>query len=287
MKKISCLIVALSCLLVLSGCYYGVHKKVSRRFEKDYERNMKIDLETSSGNIDIDNWDRDYIEIRAEINAYAMTEDRAYELAENTEIDFSQRDGKLKIRKTSYTQSVNESVSVDYKLKLPCYFNSDFETNSGDVKVEEAVGDLQIKTSSGDIELEEIGGNVQIDTSSGDLEAEELVGDLTYTSSSGDLEVDYLIGKVTLETSSGDIKGAFDLKEEDNRIDTSSGDVKVKLEGWPSLRVELTTSSGHIDISNLDLKIFEREEEVVEGIIGNGEGKLRIDTSSGDITLSD
>jgi hypothetical protein len=288
MKKISVLLLILTLLLFSLGCNIDLESHRERRsFEKDYYLLSELDIATSAGDIVVDNWDKDYIKINAIIKGYAENQDKALELVRNTKIDFSYFNKELKVRKNDQQASFNKNVTVEYRIMTPEEFSANLATSSGDVKIEKQVGDLEIATSSGEITIKDLNGDLNSNTSSGDLQVGDLKGALEHRSSSGDVEIDFLDGKVDIETSSGDVEGIFDLGATSNRINLSSGEAMVDLAPDPSLELLLTTSSGDIDITDINLDILKLSDEVVKGVIASGDGQLEINTSSGDINLSE
>ncbi len=126
------------------------------------------------------------------------------------------------------------------------------KAGSGDIALSEIKGDVRLNVGSGDIALTQIGGNIQCETSSGDIRVDSKVGAgvrWQLETSSGDVSVT-LPGEarfaIAAETSSGDIEIDFPLTvsgklskravrgtvgespEAEIRIETSSGDIRVK-----------------------------------------------------------
>jgi len=174
MKKISVLLLILTCVLFSLGCNIDLESYSERRsFKKDYYQGMELDLATSAGDIVVDNWDKDYIQINAIIKGYAENQDKALELVRGTKIDFSYYNKELKVRKNDHQASFNKNVTVEYRIMTPEEFSANLATSSGEVKIGKQRGDLEIATSSGEITIKDLHGDLNSNTSSGDINLSE------------------------------------------------------------------------------------------------------------------
>lgn len=179
------------------------------------------------------------------------------------------------------------------------------DMGSGNVAARASAGDLSIDTGSGGITVDGFDGDVNLDTGSGGVELRDVRGqDVTVDTGSGSvtvsgihagkLEVDTGSGgielrgvsspDVTLDTGSGGIEVELMEDVEVLEIDTGSGDVTVWVPSSVGARVELDTGSGGIDL-DLPLEVREVERDHVEGILGDGRGRIQVDTGSGRISL--
>jgi hypothetical protein len=162
------------------------------------------------------------------------------------------------------------------------------DVGSGDVKVSDAAGDVNVDTGSGDVTLNGVrGGDVGIDTGSGDVtgttvEARSLKID---TGSGGVQLAGISSADVNLDTGSGDIQLDVDATLRSFHAETGSGDVKLRAPASLGAEVDFETSSGEIR-SDFDVTVTRREEDHLVGRIGDGRGRLSIDTGSGDVTLT-
>lgn len=161
-------------------------------------------------------------------------------------------------------------------------------TGSGDVDVRTAAGDVNLETGSGDVTLSGMDGsrltlntgsgnvtvtdakapNVHVETGSGDVEA---------TSTSGD--------DLSFETGSGNVNVALVTTFRSVRINTGSGDVTLKVPPTIGAEVQLDTGSGEIDLGGLSLQVRRIQHDHVTGTIGDGKGRLSVETGSGDVHL--
>jgi len=162
------------------------------------------------------------------------------------------------------------------------------DVGSGNVKVSDAEGDVNVDTGSGDVVLTGIkGGEVGIDTGSGDVTGTTLgARSLKIDTGSGGVHLAGLAAAdVNIDTGSGDIDLDVDASLRSFHAETGSGDVKLRAPASLGAEVDFETSSGEIR-SDFDVAVTRREEDHLVGRIGDGRGRMSIDTGSGDVTLT-
>ena len=179
------------------------------------------------------------------------------------------------------------------------------ELSSGNVDADEIGGDLHIRLSSGNAFLRGIGGMVALEGTSGDAEIHDVGGDVDVTLSSGDLVVEGCRGGVNARTYAGDVKiddvtgsvvastGSGDIDAtltpvgaKDNRFESASGIVTVAFhtpEGY-GFMLEVHTGTGAIE-GDLEIKLDEISRNDLKGLVGNGAGRVTVETASGDIRI--
>lgn len=179
------------------------------------------------------------------------------------------------------------------------------DTHASPVTVDGARGTLSVDVGSGSIEVSDVEGDVDLDTGSGGVRATNVRGDeLNIDTGSGSvvvrdatvrsLNVDTGSGgvdvlsssaqHVMIDTGSGGVDATLLSNPDDIEIDTGSGSVTVGLPADYGGRVDIETSSGAIDLDfPVEVRHFERNE--VSGTIGNGNGRLAIDTGSGSVRI--
>lgn len=161
------------------------------------------------------------------------------------------------------------------------------DTGSGDIELDGATGDIVLDTGSGDVSVRDVGeGDLVVDTGSGDVSGRAFaVASLNVDTGSGDVSLeDVRATEVTVDTGSGDVDAGFASNIEDLRVDTGSGDVALTLPAAWTGAVELETASGDIH-SDFEVSAEEMDEDHLHGRVGEGGGRLEVDTGSGDIRL--
>jgi hypothetical protein len=164
-----------------------------------------------------------------------------------------------------------------------------FDSGSGDVTVRGMQGTLRADTGSGDIVLSNLNGKLfDADTGSGSVEATDVqVERLHFDAGSGDLRVANLVApEVLVDTGSGDASLEFSGGTiDDLSFDTGSGNVSLALPPAVDATVSIDTSSGDPSVQRTDA-VFERHERGDTVLrFGQGRGRVRIDTGSGDVVI--
>lgn len=161
-------------------------------------------------------------------------------------------------------------------------------TGSGDVDVRTAAGDVSLETGSGDVTLSGMDGSrLVLNTGSGNVTVTDAkAADVHIETGSGDLEATSTSGDdLSFETGSGNVNVALTTTFRSVRINTGSGDVTLKVPPTIGAEVQLDTGSGDIDLGGLSLQVRRIQHDHVTGTIGDGKGRLSVETGSGDVHL--
>jgi DUF4097 and DUF4098 domain-containing protein YvlB len=161
------------------------------------------------------------------------------------------------------------------------------DTGSGEVIVEGFEGELHVDTGSGSVEIHDVmGGDVVIDTGSGSIVGNGVTArSLRMDTGSGLIRVRGVSAPaMVLDTGSGSVDVELTGDLDDAEIDTGSGSVTVRVPESLGAEVWLDTGSGNVEI-DLPFEARAVERDHVRGTLGDGRGRLRIDTGSGRIHL--
>jgi hypothetical protein len=162
------------------------------------------------------------------------------------------------------------------------------DTGSGEIDLRDASGDVKLESGSGDITATNVhGGVIKIETGSGNItltgaEATHLgletgSGDITVTGAKGD--------ELAFETGSGSVDVGLTAAFQNLAIETGSGDVTLRVPPTIGAQVDLDTGSGEFDLGGLTMQVRRLEEDHISGTIGDGRGRLSIETGSGNVRL--
>ena len=215
------------------------------------------------------------------------------------------------------------SRSVSYRISVPSGAQADIHTASGEIDVEglsgavslatvsgdvraaELTGGLKVSTTSGEVELSDIAGKLDVESISGDVRLEDgkvdgatvsttsgevaldgVAGALKLVSVSGDMHVrDARDGQLELSTTSGGIEYEGSLGSGSvNKVDSISGDVRLRLPESSGFRLDASTVSGDLS-SDFELRGGEPSLRSLSGVAGDGSATLTIGTTSGDISI--
>ena len=163
------------------------------------------------------------------------------------------------------------------------------DTGSGDVSVNGMRGTLRLDTGSGNLTVSRMTGDLlDADTGSGDVDATDVQVDrFRFDTGSGNVRARNLTARRgVVDTGSGNADivysgGAVD----DLTVDTGSGRVLLTLPPEADARVSIETGGGDATISRTGVVFERRDEDGVVLRIGQGRGRIRIDTGSGDVVI--
>ena len=162
------------------------------------------------------------------------------------------------------------------------------DTGSGNVTVTDVAGEIKLDTGSGDVTVTGVTGTgLKLDTGSGNVTCERVaVDDLKVDTGSGDVELTGVRAKsVGLDTGSGDVtlEMLTDLDVLD--VDTGSGGVTITVPADFGAQLDIETGSGGIDFTGLTIQARKIEEDHIVGQVGDGRGRVKIETGSGGVRL--
>lgn len=163
----------------------------------------------------------------------------------------------------------------------------DVDVGSGAVQVSDARGNVRIDTGSGAVQVGGVRGNrLEIDTGSGGVSGSDVaVGSLLVDTGSGSVS---LTGVATddasVDTGSGRVLLELLRDARRVRIDTGSGGVTLGLPTNFGAELEVETGSGGITV-DLPVQMRRGGRTSLSGRIGDGDGRVEIDTGSGGVRI--
>ena len=162
------------------------------------------------------------------------------------------------------------------------------DTGSGNVEVSNVEGtELNIDTGSGDVRVTGASsGDINIDTGSGNVTGTTLkTTDLSVDTGSGNIELSGVTAtSLNMDTGSGDVDIDLMTDTDDIKVDTGSGDVTIGIPSGFGSTVDLSTSSGDVD-TDVEIQVTRRGRQHLIGRIGDGQGRMTIETGSGNVTI--
>jgi hypothetical protein len=119
-------------------------------------------------------------------------------------------------------------------------------TSSGDMRIGDVSGKLELKTASGDVTLESlVSEKAALVTVSGDVEIGRVDASLSLRTVSGDVELGGSRGALTVATTSGDVD-VRGLEAGELRIQSVSGDVRIAVARGTQVFVDAASVSGDL-----------------------------------------
>ncbi len=229
------------------------------------------------------------------------------------------------VRSFSFGILYDNQYEYRYIIQAPRYLKLDLEGEDGNVEIEGLTGEIDCRIDDGNLELRRIitplvrirfaDGNVSLKEVESELEIRgedgsislknckipraslELEdGNIFIRDSGGNFKIDTYDGNVkmvrthlkeaTIRTEDGGVD--LDLlksKNLDLTVRTTDGYVTVDLEGGTSAAFNIHTGDGSIRTSLTYATVDRHSRHAVSGRLYNGEGRIRISTVDGSITL--
>jgi lia operon protein LiaG len=127
---------------------------------------------------------------------------------------------------------------------------------------------------------------LSIDTGSGSVTAADVKGtELTINTGSGNIGVSGVtIPQVSLEAGSGAVTADLKGDPREVSVETGSGDITLKVPPTVGAELEIQTSSGEIE-TDFPVLVTRHARDHLTGRIGDGKGKISVETGSGGVKL--
>lgn len=257
-------------------------------------RETTLEVYNKYGTIQITQWKKDSVMIRAEIKAVASDKEKLGKMFDGISINMTE--SKYQIRaETSFTQNIgmlfenfkgmtskiisyDSRVEINYYISIPEYLNLKIENKYGDVYMEDNTGDFSIAVSNGSFKANSLGKNStlkltfcdatvgsiasgKIDASFSEVSSNEL-GDVTISSISSKYEVKKA-GTISIESR----RDKFFI----DNIKTIKGNSYFTEFNLKNLRAEASLSTRYGNL-NIDL-------------IQNGFESINLNTGYTDVSL--
>lgn len=260
----------------------------------------EVDVSDVSGQIEITGWDKPLVAVSADIDNDSQ----------NLEVHSSS--GRTSIRITRGTRRWFGGGDVRLVVHVPRESEVDVSGVSAGIVSRAVVGTQRLQTVSGDIDAELGSGNDEAKTVSGtihlkgtggpgSLRATSVSGEVSITNTAGDLEASTISGRlnaqlasarsVRLHTTSGEVELTARLDRGATvETETISGEQRIAASAAAGYQFEVRSFSG--DIDDCFGQRSERTSEYgpgtrLNGTRGGGDGRVRIKSLSGSISLCD
>ncbi|MGK7311769.1 MAG: DUF4097 family beta strand repeat-containing protein [Candidatus Longimicrobiales bacterium M2_2A_002] len=161
------------------------------------------------------------------------------------------------------------------------------DTGSGSVDVVGMEGDLDIDTGSGSVRIADVNAErVGVDTGSGGVEGEGVQARrIEIDTGSGGIELRRSSARdVELDTGSGSVRAELATDIDRLIADTGSGSVTLRLPDGLNAELDIDTGSGGIEV-DFPVMATHRERGELRGRIGDGGGRIEVDTGSGSVRI--
>jgi putative adhesin len=160
-------------------------------------------------------------------------------------------------------------------------------TGNGDVTVEKASNDVEIRSGNGDVRVTLTAGQVDVATGNGELEIDGATGPVKATTGNGRVYVLTSSGPVTARTGNGeiDVRMKTLTGSSDMQFTTGNGSITVALPGNFNGEIEASTGNGEFR-SDFPVQVIGRlNPHHVRGTIGTGGRLIKMSSGSGRLEL--
>ena len=257
-----------------------------------------VQIENLKGRVEVRAWDRPEVKVTGTLG----------DGVERLVVDGDRRSLRIEVKYPSQSRNTEPTVLI---VQVPVLADLEVETVAADIDVHGmASRELSLESVSGDVTATGAPGSGSIETVSGDVRATLNSRDLSVETVSGELVVQgRLNGEISLESVSGNIR-LGNLGEKANKVSVStvSGDMALRLALAESGHCAVESVSGNLRLrmpANLSASVsaesfsgklrapqakIEREGfgpgSSFNTRYGSGKGTIRIETFSGDATLT-
>ena len=236
----------------------------TKEFKKtiDFHSKGQVEVKTTNGNIDMTSWDRNALEVEAEIKVKARSQRDAEKILDKVKILIEKSGDRITIAPDypkrhdgdGFWDWVFGSESrpvVNFKIKVPRETNPTARSTNGRIYVSDIEGETELKTTNGGIEARDMLGSVDAKTTNGSISI--------YVAQFGN----------------------------DDRLDlnTTNGSIELTLPSDVKANIEASTVNGSIRTDfpmTVQGKISRKR---LDGVINDGGGSIELSTINGSISI--
>jgi len=232
------------------------NKKVNRTFE--VESNSLLSISNKYGDVHINTWDKNVIELKITITAKKRNERTAQDYLDKVEIDITESSNHIQIE-TEISGNINngngEKLSIDYLVSMPKSNDLELKHSYGSLFLGDLTGDVELKMSYGNMTVQDLTGDSEVKLSYGNGEIAKM--------KSGSLSIGY-------SNLSVDDIGSVDLSCQYSNVDlTKTKDIELSNK-YGSLEIEeINNLKGSSRYGSLEIdKLF--NSLILDLVYGNG-----------------
>jgi DUF4097 and DUF4098 domain-containing protein YvlB len=263
----------------------------------DISPNKNLFLETDEGDISINTWDESKVYVKILGNEKAK---------EKMNFDFNNNGDKVEIkakREHSLFSLFSNGIRLRFEIKVPKNFNVNLHTSGGNISVNDLSGGNLLRTSGGNIDLNSINGSIdaktsggnfalnningatKISTSGGNISAKNFIGDFDASTSGGNIDLKGTDSRIDAETSGGSVYAEYTGENKGIKLETSGGEVTLKVPKNISADVNLSTSGGSVNCDLTMSDIQKSSNSSLRGKVNGGGKEIKLESSGGDVKL--
>lgn len=252
------------------------------------DRGDRIVLENISGEISIEAWDRDVLEIRGEDEQSGLVARRA---GGAIRIGRADRKGRSRTVEASIRVPAWADIEVSGR-QLELWVDGvegsvDVNTIDGDLWIRNVGGPVEVRTIEGEVDISGVRNGVRASSQSDDVLLRDVSGPIAVHSGSGDLTlIDIVSDDVRAETQDGDVHFSGEISDRgDYRFFVHDGDASIAIPSGSNARVSVSTFDGEFESEfPVVLERFTGGREF-DFTVGTGRAHIEIQVFDGEIRL--
>lgn len=255
------------------------------RTEKRLEKlsfGSKLWVKNRNGGIRVTGWDREEVELTAEIRD---SERRKIELVVQRKGE--DLDIEAMFQQSSWTFGFGfvQSPRCEMTLSVPRKLQAHFRTTNGTLVVSALNGFANCETTNGDIRVKEVSGEVHADTTNGTIEARNLRARIQGGTTNGRILLEEVEGGIKMETTNGSIRARnLDGWSEGISLETTNGSIEVEL-GKASGEILAENTHGNMDVRLPGAQVVEITKHKAHLKVPGKPQRIVLETTNGSITI--
>jgi len=253
-------------------------KEINRSFSANSETSLMIS--NSFGNVQMESWTGNEIQINVVITVEGKTESAAKEALERMIVEFREEGNRVMARTENKCDCGNKikEFSIDYSIKVPSRIAVSLKNSFGDLFVQGHDGPVEIDVEHGDFKIRNLTNKSNhVRLSFGDGQAKDING-MDARIQHSDFNVENIESlRAYIQFSDADLNNVTALSQElivqhsDVNIDVSGtqweklfmdidfSEVDIAISGSAQMRMEVDASFSDVDASSA-IKVLEKED---------------------------
>ena len=231
-------------------------KALSISFKVYTPVNVTTDLQTSGGNIELNN---------------VSGKQR-----------FGTSGGNLQI--TNVSEDIKGRTSGGNIHLTNCKDEIDLQTSGGNIEASNCTGNINLETSGGSLRLNDLNGKIKAHTSGGNVQGESISGELISHTSGGNIDLKRLSCSLETSTSGGNIDVSIKELGKYITINNSGGNIDLQMPG--NKGVDLKLAADKIKTGTLSNFSGKSDDDEITGTLNGGGVPVSVRAGSGRINLS-
>jgi len=179
------------------------------------------------------------------------TEDDAAEHLKKLEVHVSDSNDGIFIQTEQPSNSNGRNYLVNYNLIIPVDWNVSIDHVNGTIKIDSLNGDISIDLVNGDIQLQEVNGNVDVQLTNGKIYSKQTLPE----------------------------QGMC-------KMTAVNAQIQLYIPENTSANFAAGVTNGTVSVTNLNVQNLQSAHNFVNGVLGSGQGTIRLEAVNGTISAS-